>query len=240
VKRILFHARFIDDVFFIWVGDTDTLWEELIQDYNNFGILKWDITKPSTAVNFLDLTLTIENDRITTKTFQKANNPYLYIPPHSAHPPGMIHGIIFSLLRTYYYQNSKYSDFVQLSNLLFKRHVMQGWDQAVLKDIFASALKKLFKPNQVPHPTATGPATSLDPHKRLFYHMEFHPGDIPRHKIRQIYSKECEATFKAEIGIEQFTMAYSRPKTVGNIIAKAKLFETPGREVSKFITGELL
>ena len=70
--------------------------------------------------------------------------------------------------------------------------------------------------------------------------MEFHPEDISRHKIRQIYSEECEATFKAEIGIEQITIAYSRPKTIGNIIAKAKLFETHGREVSKFITGELI
>ena len=24
-KRILYHARFIDDVFFIWMGDTDTI-----------------------------------------------------------------------------------------------------------------------------------------------------------------------------------------------------------------------
>eukprot|EP00804_Cyclotella_cryptica_P019481 CCRYP_006649-RB/>CCRYP_006649-RB protein AED:0.21 eAED:0.04 QI:0/-1/0/1/-1/0/1/0/367 len=239
LKRILFHARFIDDVFFIWTGDMDSTWESLIQDYNNYGILKWDITSPKTAVNFLDLTITIENDRLTTKTFQKPNNPYLYIPPHSAHTPGMIHGIIFSLLRTYYCQNSKYSDFVHFSSLLFKRHVMQGWDPAVLKDIFASAIKKLLKPNQVPHPNTTGPASSQDHRGQLFYHMEFHPGDIPRQQVRQIYSRECETTFKAEIGIERFTLAYSRPKTIGNIVAKASLFQTKGREVSKFITGEL-
>ncbi len=71
LKRIFFHARFIDDVFFIWIGDTDTIWRELIQDYNSFGILKWDINNPATAVNFLDLTLMIKNERITMKTFQK-------------------------------------------------------------------------------------------------------------------------------------------------------------------------
>ncbi len=69
--------------------------------------------------------------------------------------------------------------------------------------------------------------------------MEFHPKDIPHHQVRKIYSEECENIFKAEIGIEQFTMAYSRPKTIGNIVAKAKLSEVDGREVSKFITGEL-
>ncbi|KAL7474094.1 hypothetical protein ACHAW6_000087 [Cyclotella cf. meneghiniana] len=32
LKWIFFHARFIDDVFFIWIGDTDTIGRELIQD----------------------------------------------------------------------------------------------------------------------------------------------------------------------------------------------------------------
>ena len=57
--------------------------------------------------------------------------------------------------------------------------------------------------------------------------------------MRQIYSEECQDVLEAEIGTEQFTLAYSRPKTIGNIIAKAKLFEVNGREVSKFLTGEL-
>ncbi len=238
LKRIYFHARFIDDVFFIWTGDTDAIWTELIHDYNSFGILKWDITNPVKSVNFLDLTITIENDRITTKTFQKPNNPYLYIPPHSSHAQGMINGIIFSLLRTYYKQNSKHSDFVYYASLLFKRHIMQGWDPATLKNIFASALKKLTKPNQVPNRNIIGPAPSLRPQQRVFYHMEFHPNDIPRHLVRKIYSDECKSIFKAEISIEQFTMAYSHPKTIGNIITKGKLFEVNGREARKFIMQE--
>ena len=56
-----------------------------IKEYNNYDILKWDNQKPSTTLSFLDLTLMIENNHITTKTFQNADNPYLYIPPHSEH-----------------------------------------------------------------------------------------------------------------------------------------------------------
>ncbi len=44
---------------------------------------------------------------------------------------------------------------------------------------------------------------------------------------------------RAEIGIEQFTMAYSHPRTIGNVIAKAKLLETDGKVVSKYFMGEL-
>ena len=45
--------------------------------------------------------------------------------------------------------------------------------------------------------------------------------------------------FKAEIGVEQFTMAYSCPKTIGDIVRKAKPFEVNRKEVSNFIKREL-
>ena len=69
--------------------------------------------------------------------------------------------------------------------------------------------------------------------------MEFHPQDIPRKHVRKIYQQTCGDIMKGEIGIEQLTMAYSRPRTIGNIVPKAKLLEAEGKEVSKYITGEL-
>ena len=44
---------------------------------------------------------------------------------------------------------------------------------------------------------------------------------------------------KDEIAIEQLTMAYSRPRKMGNIIAKAKLLEAERKEVSRYISGQL-
>eukprot|EP00804_Cyclotella_cryptica_P007002 CCRYP_007132-RC/>CCRYP_007132-RC protein AED:0.47 eAED:0.47 QI:0/-1/0/1/-1/0/1/0/85 len=67
------------------------------RDYNDFGILKWDFTSPKNSVNFLNLTIWIENGKILTGTYQKPNHPYLYIPPQSAHPPGCIKGTIHGL-----------------------------------------------------------------------------------------------------------------------------------------------
>ena len=100
LKRLQKHFRFIDDVFIIWLGITDEEWEEMKCDYNDFRILKWDFTMPATSVDFLDLTIWIENGKILTETYQKPNRPYLYIPPHSAHPPGCIKGTIYSLIKT--------------------------------------------------------------------------------------------------------------------------------------------
>jgi hypothetical protein len=66
---------------------------------DNCGILKWDIKeqKPSSTVNFLDLTLTIQGDTIYSRTYQKAMNLYLYLPFASAHPQGCIKGTVYGL-----------------------------------------------------------------------------------------------------------------------------------------------
>ena len=239
LKRVFYYTRFVDDVFLIWLGICDQCWNEMCATFNDFGILKWDCNKPSESVDFLDLTLNIEGNRIITKTYQKPNNPYLYIPPHSAHPNGMIHGIIYSLLRTYKRQNTRHSDFVHFSRLLFRRHLQQGWDQAELKKVFCSALHRLFESEVNPPNAEMTPTAELDPRERLFLHMQFHPKDIPRGEVRQIYIDTCEEVFRDELDIKQFTIAYSKPKTIGNVIAPTKLYQPEGQEATKFYAGEL-
>ena len=151
----------------------------------------------------------------------------------------MIHGVIFSLLRTYYLQNSLRSDFLHYARLLFQRHVTQGWDHAALKKIFLAAFKKLnqlIRSNAFANPPEKGPINNDD---RAFFHMEFHPSDIPKGEIRKIYQEECEQLFKEELGVERFTIAYSRPKTIGSVIARTQLYQVEGKEVSKYFAGEL-
>ena len=234
LKRVLYYVRFVDDVLLIWLGECDAQWYELKTLFDSFGILRWEFSEPSLTADFLDLSLAIEGNRVVTKTFQKPANPYLYIPPHSAHPKGMINGIIFSLLRTYWRQNTKYSDFVHYSSLLFKRHVLQGWDQAVLTRVFSSALNKLYQSLEAP-PQAPDDAPDVDSRERLFLHMQFHPEDIPKGDVRQIYSDVCEELFADELDIKQFTIAYSRPTTIGSVVAKSKLFQVEGTIVSHYI-----
>ena len=65
---------------------------------NNFPGLTWEFEDPSDKVNFMDLTITIQNGHIATSLFEKPLNLHLYIPPHSAHPPGILPGIVHSTL----------------------------------------------------------------------------------------------------------------------------------------------
>ena len=73
------------------------------------------------------------------------------------------------------------------------------------------------------------------PRNRLFFHLEYHPKDIPKRLICQIYKQECQNTLQSEIGISELTIAYSRPSNVADMVSKSKLFQVEGNSVSYYI-----
>ena len=68
-----------------------TAFVSLMQDY--YG-LEWIFEERSDNVNYMDTTITIRGDRIVTLLYEKVMNLYLYIPPHSAHPPVVLTGLM--------------------------------------------------------------------------------------------------------------------------------------------------
>ena len=98
--RILFYKRFIDDVIGVWLSHPDPdedrrLWNAFELDMNQWHGLQWDCETPSLSVNFMDLTISIEDGRAITTLYKKKRNLYLYIPPHSSHPKGVLTGLVF-------------------------------------------------------------------------------------------------------------------------------------------------
>jgi len=84
-----------------WTSTTDCVqaFENFKWDINDTS-LEWKVNNPTTWVNYLDLTLTITNGKIESTLYKKALSLYLYLPPGSAHPPGVLKGLIAgSLLR---------------------------------------------------------------------------------------------------------------------------------------------
>lgn len=235
-RFLLYFKRFIDDIFGIWVGNETNNWTDFCTDVNTFGVLTWDITEQqlSSSVDFLDLTLTIEGTKITSRTYQKKMNLYLYIPPASAHPTGCIKGTIFGLIRRYKAQNTYRRDFVNLVKLLYRRLIARGWDPSFIRPIFSEACRSAERP--LPDSTSSSPAKSSTKN-RLFIHMVYHPDDIPRRRVQELYEKHCGPLLRDTLGIERPTIAYSRPKNIGDFITKAKLHQARDNTASS-IMGE--
>ena len=106
-----FYIRFIDDIFGIWDESGTANFHDFNKSLNNQCKLTWKTERPSMTANFLDLTLRIENNKIVTKTYQKPENLFPYIPGNWAHPPGLLNSFVTSLVRTYWIQNNYSKDF---------------------------------------------------------------------------------------------------------------------------------
>jgi len=197
--------RFIDDIFGIWIGD-DESWEQFKRDTNNFGILTWELEEPSTTINFLDLTISIESNYITTKTYQMALNLHQYIPPSSAHLITMMRGIIYGLMRNYHCQNTKTKDYNGMARKLFQQHVARGWDSTLTKEYILSAdIKKQANNATTTQPTNQStmpPPEPLSNKQRLFIHWDYHPNDITRRHLQRIYNLHCDHTFSTKLEVK--------------------------------------
>lgn len=96
-------ARFVDDMSILRLGNLGRFYE-LKQAINDFGILRWKIEEPCNTGIFLDLVISISPDGIvSTKTYQKPMNLYLYLLPSSAHQKNTMKGVIFGELKRYYF-----------------------------------------------------------------------------------------------------------------------------------------
>ena len=59
-------------------------------------------------------------------------------------------------------------------------------------------------------------------------HIEYGRNDLPRKFVRSIFDLTCKEMCR-DIGIEHFTIAYSRPKNVKDLVTKSKLRMVSGK-----------
>ena len=241
-RNILFLRRYIDDMFGIWVmNDPSMTWNAFGEAINNFGLLRWEINEPTLSLDYLDINITINNNSIVTRTFRKAMNLYQFLPPHSAHPPNTLKGMIYSLMKTYSYQNSHQRDYEGEVIFLFNHLIARGWPKNSLKAYILHAdtsIRNSLPPtNQLADQAEAIPSTSAEDSgkDRLFFHLPYHPYDIPRKHIRRLYDQHCANIFSKHRGIKEFTVAYSRHKNLKELLTRAKLHQAPNRAASTFL-----
>ena len=191
-RNLLLYSRQIDNIFGIWIDDPSNpnSWKEFQLDLNNQCKLQWNTEELDTKVNFLDLTISIDKQgKLTYQTFQKPMNPFLYIPGHSAHPPGIVKSLIHGLIQTYHRQNKTRETFNKNVNQLFKRLIARGHLHEDILPIFLQAAIKIDEKNKnkfiarynqksinAPQAVKTKTITRKD----IFFHLPYHPRDISR------------------------------------------------------------
>jgi hypothetical protein len=260
-NNLIMYKRQIDDIFGIWIdlpNDNRQRWREFNTDLNSYCKLDWNTEDLTKSVNFLDLTIWIDDSgKLKYKTYQKPMNLFLYIPAHSAHPPGVLKSLIHGLVQTYHRQNYDDCDFQHNINKLFGRLLARGHRYNDILPIFLDAaknvdIKKQEKQrrrhsittlNKGKHPNKT---QNLD--NSLFFHLPYHPKEITRQKIQNIYNKTCDKkdtmgeSFQritngmgGTMKINKLTIAYSRGKNLRDMLCNSSLQSYDDCKVSQFI-----
>ena len=92
---------------------------------------------------------------------------------------------------------------------LYHRHSARGWDKCVMKNYILKADAKLEK--EAPRP-ALATTQWLSYKERLFLHLEYRSSNSPKRTVRAFYDAYCKPVLESTLGIQKFTIAYSRTK----------------------------
>ena len=135
-----------------------------------------------------------------------------------------------------------------MTYFLFNRMLARGHKAESLRTVFVEATQSIedrYNPMVDTKNTAKSEISSDD---AIFFHIPYHPRDISRQKIRDIYEKTCEngpsgSNFKCMTNdmtgsfmqISKLTVAYSRPKNLRDLLCPSKLVETAAINVSRYV-----
>jgi hypothetical protein len=243
---LAFYRRYIDDCFGVWNHHPDheiddATWLSFKVSMQCFGKLEWEFTEHSKSADFLDLTISVKpNGKIKTKLFEKKLNLYLYIPPHSAHPPGVTRGLIFGMIQRIFRLTTDTADQKSAAIDLFRRLQARGHQAADILPTFLAALANAAKP-----PTRL---TNGDPDAPpLFLHLRYNSFDVTSKSIQATFRTfllhpknepllpDLRNSYNARFRSHRLIVAYSRPSNLRNLLFPHKLQEAADHPVSSFL-----
>lgn len=150
-------------------------------------------------------------------------NLYLYIPPGSAHPTGILKSLIYGRLRSYWNQNTYQRDFHKMRQHLWSKLIDRGYTTQQLQPLFQTAMNKIHSQEQ------TIATPNADDDKPLFFHLEYHPRGVQRPQIRTAYQNILSPLFPDR----RLIVAQHRPRNnIRDRICSTKLDDVPNSNPS--------
>ena len=219
--EIILFTRLIDDKFVIWNGSKEK-YIEFQHDCNNFGVLRWDLSSLKTKVNFLDLTVTINQGYITTKTYEKPHNLYLYIPFTSSHSSYCKKSIIWSLCYRYFMLNDSNDDYINQVIKLYNRITRRGYPPSNTKQIIVEATQFLER--------KTKQISSKNSNKKSLEDSTFifkttFSNSFDKDHIKKLIKKHLTFTTEPEsnFNFKRNIIAFKKDKNLQEILSPSKI-----------------
>lgn len=249
-----FLNRFIDDGFGVWVHNADAdedlrLWNQFKDDVNSHHGLEWEFSDLSDEVVFLDMRISIKNGKYETSLFAKPLALHLYLPPHSAHPPGCTVGLVMGNVLRIYQLCSREQDVERELRVFYQRLRDRGHQDSSLLPLFkkavANAIDYINTPDEVRQRKRL--EEEAEAKRRVFLHLRYHPAQPSSREIQQLWHEtvfhpsgrkplnHLNAGHGVKVPIDKLVIAYSRAPNLGNRFSYRKICTRKGPKVSSFL-----
>ena len=252
-SNLPFYKRFLDDIFAVWRCIAATQDEDNQQwlDYKallNDGCLEWICSERGEKVDFMDLTISIVNNEFKTSLFEKPMSLFLYIPPHSAHPPGVLTGHIFGEVLRINRLCSDSDDITQRIRIFFRRLMRRAHKPSKLLPLFKQAMAnaKKYLATSEEEKAAQREKKRSDAQRRVYFHQEFHPQGPKAREIQSLFETHVlnppgQEPFNrvgfggSDIPLDALVVANHRPLNLGDLFSYRKINKRNGPPVSSFM-----
>ena len=218
-----FFKRYLDDVLLILRGQAATSYDMFLADLNAIPGMNFTGEKPSTSVDFLDISISIVDNKLVTRTFEKKLNLHLYSAANSSQPNGILKGLIYGLIKMYHNHNTHREDFLAMARKLYRRLVERGHDPETIKLHIADRTASLDADKNAGPDLRT---VSNKAHvKKLFFIVPFDENGPSKRELRQILKlKETEEMLGQLYG-ETFrcVVGYRNPPSLHKLLSFHKL-----------------
>ena len=181
------------------------------------------------------MTISIHEGRIVTSLYEKAMNLYLYIPPHSAHPPGVLTGLVSGNILRIHSLCSEQDDINLRMKQFYARLLVRRYQRNLLIPAFTKGIvgaRAFIKRGSV---RKCKKIKEEDTKGRFFFHLIYHPRDTTSRNLQRQWNQHhihpprkpplcrLKKNTKIPIGIRSMCVAYSCPKNLGNIFTCTKI-----------------
>ena len=193
------------------------------------------------------MTILICEDRIIPSLYEKYMNLYFYTPLHSAHPLGVLPGLVSGNILWIHSLCSKQDEIDLHMKQFYAKLLVHGYQQDLLIPAFTKGItgaRTFIKCGSVRRCVTD---KEKDTKGRVFFHLKYHLRD-PSSKILQRQWRQhllhppwepplwrLKDKNKTPTDIRSMCVAYSRLKNLGNIFTYRKIDRLNGPPVSSYL-----
>jgi len=192
--------------------------------------------------------LSIVGGKVESTIYEKKMALYLYIPPNSAHPPGVSVGLVMGQVLRIFQLCTRESDIDSKLDAFMNQLLDRGHQHSTLLPIFKKAISNAITYlSKSKEEIAAAKLEKAEAAKRRVYlHIPYHPNNPPPSTIQRHW-RHCVAEPPGElplnkmrnkegqeVPVDQMIIAHHRAPNLGNLLSYRKIAHREGPKVSSF------